>query len=201
MLEGLRRLLKQKGRLSSDVINAARSVPSITAYRKRFGNLSNVYALVGCRPPKNRMSPRLVKRHAHRTALGDQLIECLSVAGADVTREPGGKRLTVNGTFVIGVSVLYGRLEGGVRQRWVVSNLKGPSDLTVVARMDPDRDRVIDYYFVPAAAFSQRQALRIGQTRALSPLAPYRRDDLAGIAHFVGRSSPPAEDEIEGLDG
>jgi DNA invertase Pin-like site-specific DNA recombinase len=201
MLEGLRRLLKREGYLSFDLINAARDMPSITAYRRRFGNASDLYALIGCEPPQHRMSLRLVKRHAHRTALGDELIERLSVVGADVVRDLGGTRLTVNGSFVIGISVVYGRLEQGVRQRWVVSNRNALRDLTVVARMDPQLDRVIDYYFVPGTAFSHRRFLRVGQTRAVSPLAPYRRDDLTGIEQMVGcLSLPPAEDEIEGLD-
>jgi hypothetical protein len=201
MLEGLRRLLKREGRLSVDLMNAARDIPSVGAYRKRFGDAERLYALVGCAPPQHRLSLRFSKRHAYRTALGDQIVDRLKVAGADVTREPGGTRLTVNGSFVIGISVVYGRLEGGVRHRWVVSNLKAPRDLTVVARMDPDLDRVIDYFFVPAAAFSQRRSLRVGQTRALSPLTPYRRSDLSGIEWMAGcLSPPPAEDEIEGLD-
>ena len=67
--------------------------------------------------------------------------------------------------------------------------------------MDPDLARVIDYYVVPDVAFSRCRVLRIGQTRVVSPLESYRRENLIGIENMVECWSPrPAEDEIEGID-
>jgi len=54
---------------------------------------------------------------------------------------------------------------------------------------------------VPDVAFSRCRVLRIGQTRVVSPLESYRRENLIGIENMVECWSPrPAEDEIEGID-
>jgi len=47
MLERLAALLKKKGRLSSDLINAARLVPCAASYRNRFGSLRAAYRAIG----------------------------------------------------------------------------------------------------------------------------------------------------------
>ena len=129
MLEGLRRLLKRKGRLSVDVIKAARGVPSATAYQRRFGSMSNLYALVGYSPPPRRVNEFAARRRARRVALRDELTERLRAAGADVTQRSSGARLAVNGTFVIALCVVYGSRQDGVRQRWTVSNVRTARDL------------------------------------------------------------------------
>ncbi len=47
MLERLRRLLREKGRLSSPIINDSDSVPSVDVFRARFGSLMRAYRLIG----------------------------------------------------------------------------------------------------------------------------------------------------------
>jgi DNA invertase Pin-like site-specific DNA recombinase len=47
MLRGLKRLLAKNGRLSESLIDNARTLPSITAYRSRFGGIREIYKLIG----------------------------------------------------------------------------------------------------------------------------------------------------------
>ena len=47
MLEALRRLLKERGRLSQDIVNGCDYVPSVDAYRSRFGTMMRAYHLIG----------------------------------------------------------------------------------------------------------------------------------------------------------
>ena len=47
MLEGLRRVWKREGRLNSQLINAAKDIPSAVAYAKHFGGINGAYKLVG----------------------------------------------------------------------------------------------------------------------------------------------------------
>lgn len=47
MLERLAALLKKKGRLSADLIDAARMVPCAASYRNRFGSLHTAYQAIG----------------------------------------------------------------------------------------------------------------------------------------------------------
>jgi hypothetical protein len=47
MLERLRRLLKEKGRLSAPIIDESETVPSSDVFRARFGSLMRAYRLIG----------------------------------------------------------------------------------------------------------------------------------------------------------
>jgi hypothetical protein len=47
MLDALRRLLKERGRLSQAIIDACDYVPSADAYSRRFGSLMQAYRLIG----------------------------------------------------------------------------------------------------------------------------------------------------------
>lgn len=54
MIAGARRLLKQRGRLSANIINACPSVPNASTYAAKFGSLEKLYAVVGYKPPPRR---------------------------------------------------------------------------------------------------------------------------------------------------
>lgn len=56
MLEGLRRLWRDKGRLTSAIINAAQNLPTAQTYGNRFGGLSRAYELIGYVPSRRRRS-------------------------------------------------------------------------------------------------------------------------------------------------
>jgi DNA invertase Pin-like site-specific DNA recombinase len=59
LLERLRGLLAQKGKITSDLIVAASDMPSIHTYIRRFGALSEAYARIGYTPsPSARARPR-----------------------------------------------------------------------------------------------------------------------------------------------
>jgi hypothetical protein len=47
MLEGLRRLLREKGRLSMEIINQSDCVPHSDVFRARFGTMMRAYRLIG----------------------------------------------------------------------------------------------------------------------------------------------------------
>jgi len=53
LLENLKRLLREHGRLSRDIINGGATVGS-NAYVRRFGSLTHAYALIGYAPARLR---------------------------------------------------------------------------------------------------------------------------------------------------
>jgi DNA invertase Pin-like site-specific DNA recombinase len=66
MLKGLRRLLKEKGRLSTDIINSCPYVPHASTYAEKFGSMERVYAAVGYDaklPRKHHTRPRRTVRY------------------------------------------------------------------------------------------------------------------------------------------
>jgi hypothetical protein len=48
LLEVLRKLLKEHGRLSLKIIDQSEDAPHSETYRRRFGSLRRAYALIGC---------------------------------------------------------------------------------------------------------------------------------------------------------
>ena len=52
LLEGLRELLRRRGRLSSNIIDEDKSIPCATTYENRFGRLRYAYALIGYKPDR-----------------------------------------------------------------------------------------------------------------------------------------------------
>jgi hypothetical protein len=83
MLDALRRLHKQRGYLSSKIIDANVSVPCASSYNKRFGGLLRVYALIGFRPDPLRCRKRraIKPRHASDAAILDALRQLLRRRG------------------------------------------------------------------------------------------------------------------------
>lgn len=50
LIDGLRQVCRENGRLSVSIINEAASIPGAEFYRKRFGAMDRVYALAGYQP-------------------------------------------------------------------------------------------------------------------------------------------------------
>jgi DNA invertase Pin-like site-specific DNA recombinase len=72
LLEGLREVLRRRGRLSSNIIDEEKSIPCATTYENRFGRLRSAYALIGYRPD------RYETRYDRPRGLSDQeLLEAL----------------------------------------------------------------------------------------------------------------------------
>src|ERR1041385_731566 len=83
MLEKLRILLKERGRISGIIIDESDDVPSSTAFRHRFGSLVSAYRLIGYEPEIDysfiEINRRLRKKHADVVA---SVVEQLGARGA-----------------------------------------------------------------------------------------------------------------------
>ena len=64
MLDGLRKLLRQHGRLSAAIISASREVPCPVTYLKVFGSLLTAYQAIGYPPPGRGSRPRASPRQS-----------------------------------------------------------------------------------------------------------------------------------------
>ena len=75
MLEALRRLLKERGYLSYDLLEESRGVPSARSYLRRFGSLLAAYRLIGYMPDPKRLRP--LRRPEGRSASNQALLVSL----------------------------------------------------------------------------------------------------------------------------
>ena len=87
MLEGLRQLWRRVGRLSGDLINKEKGIPSAHAFLNHFGTLNNAYSLIGYRPDlKNKYDASIARHKMTRRNLFDDTRAKLQSSGASIER-------------------------------------------------------------------------------------------------------------------
>jgi DNA invertase Pin-like site-specific DNA recombinase len=153
MLEGLRRLWKRKGTLSSTLINAAKDIPSAVAYAKHFGGINEAYKLIGF--PIKRDVGFL---HAIRVTrqIRDGICEdiCSRVQASGGTAERilvTPERIVINGNLSVRVNVTTGHLFWRGFTRWVlVLGKRFTTDVQIWARLEPPNRDILDYIVLPA---------------------------------------------------
>lgn len=77
MLDVLRRLWKEHGYLTEEIIRTCPTAPNVTAYYTRFGSLRRAYELIGFVPDRERTRPPRIVRGTSNEALLDSLRDLL----------------------------------------------------------------------------------------------------------------------------
>jgi DNA invertase Pin-like site-specific DNA recombinase len=153
MIYALRRLWKRKGKLSVELVNAARDVPSVQAYVNHFGSLNEAYKLIGYPLPRDYSYPHsrkmVIEMKGH---LCDEICEQVRAFGGIAEHRkdlPGvvvlNKSVTLRVEFSIGLSRHRREMEWSLPQH----KLDGV-DILIVARLRPPSKSVADYYVFPA---------------------------------------------------
>jgi hypothetical protein len=157
MLDGLRRVWRENGRLSATIINAAPGVPSYESYARRFGSLQQAYRLIGYQSPHdlsfvgiNRTMrarfPRIVADVSAR----------LKTLCRSVEHHPTINRLLIDGELTVAILLSRCFWTRYHTPRWLVRFEPAlRSDFTIVVRMDESNHAVRDYYLFPAFETAQ----------------------------------------------
>lgn len=150
LLDSLRVLQERTGRLSVKLINDCADMPCLSLYQERFGGLMEAYRRIDYKCPAVSSSTEVGKQiRSRRREYGKVLIEELRSTGASVELGPQPGLVTVNGEFTI-LFTLARCLEGDLRNRWKLRlNSRLRPDITVVGRMAPGNELILDYYLVP----------------------------------------------------
>ena len=192
MLEGLRRLLKRKGRLSQDLINAARDVPSCEAYKNHFGGINEAYKAIGYPSPKkfSFVSPIRMQRKM-RDVLYDRICERVRALGGTAERQPGPGVILINGGITVKVKFATGHVRPTGQKFWTLRLGKRPTnDILIIGRIEPPDPSVLDYYVVPA--YSQIRGSVNVHRRSCAPfLEPYHFAALEPLIEAFGRCRIP----------
>jgi len=105
MIEALRRLWKRKGKLSTNIVNAARGISSIEAYKKHFGGINEAYRLIGYPVPREYSYVHAIKMMRQmRNTLCDDICEQIRAVGGNAERQPGPGILVINGNVRVRVT-------------------------------------------------------------------------------------------------
>lgn len=178
MLEKLRALLAQTGRISGFIIDEADGYPASSAYRHRFGSLVTAYRLIGYDPhidytfiDDNR---KLRKRHPE---LMEVIIDRIRQIGSVVHQDLKTDLLFINGEFTVSIVLCRHRSTAAGNSRWVVKLDTGlRPDITIAVRMDATNEGIRDYYLLPSMDFIGEK-LRFAEDNGIC-LDAYRFESL-----------------------
>lgn len=151
MLEKLRHLLTERGRLSGIIIDEAEGLPSSAAYGHRFGSLIAAYRLIGYDPGIDfsfiEINRKLRKQHPEIVA---SVIRQIEELGAVVIRDTKTDLLHLNHELRVSIILCRHTTTSGGSSRWVVRLDTGlKPDLTIAVRMDATNEGIRDYYLLP----------------------------------------------------
>jgi hypothetical protein len=183
MLEKLRGVLKEHGRISGIIIDEAESLPSSTAFRHRFGSLVAAYRLIGYAPGIDysfiETNRKLRKRHPELVAsVVSQVQELGATAGWD---EKTGL-LNLNNELRVSIVLCRHTSTVAGSSRWVVRLDAGlKPDITIAVRMDATNEGIRDYYLLPGIDMTWEH-LRIAEDNGVY-LDAYRFETLD---YFLG---------------
>jgi len=164
LLDILRALLANEGRLSLKLIKNSADVPSPSTYRQRFGSLRRAYELIGYGRPDQFGAIDLRRRtQALREELMSQIVETFPNE-VSIVRRGGRWRSQLRLTNGLIVSVLVARSVRIWKQtlRWRVDPLPYEHrDATLLARLDEGNRRFFDFHVLPAMDRVKRFDLRL----------------------------------------
>ena len=153
MLEGLRQVWQREGKLNSNLINAAKDLPSPPAYERHFGSLIEAYKLIGYPIKYDRGYIHAIKqtRRLRSKLLDDICAQIRRIGGCVEIVHP--EQLLINRNITARIRLTIGHCRKGLADetRWRLSLGKKPSvDLQIFGRLDPPNRDISDYFVIPA---------------------------------------------------
>jgi DNA invertase Pin-like site-specific DNA recombinase len=183
MLEKLRGVLKQHGRINGILIDEAQDLPSSAAFRHRFGTLVSAYQLIGYDPGIDygfiEINRKLRIEHPKIVASVTQQIGNL---GAVAAWDDQTHLLHLNNELRVSIVLCRHLMTRGGSSRWIIRLDEGlKPDITVAVRMDATNEGVRDYYLLPAIDMTWEN-LRVAEENGVY-LDAYRFETLD---YFLG---------------
>jgi DNA invertase Pin-like site-specific DNA recombinase len=151
LLALLRQLWAKHGRLSTRLIQAEKSIPCASVFRKHFQFLTRAYSLIGYKTKRNyRFNLVADKVRKQRRELCDAVKAKLRSYGAVVEEQGAINVLLINGQFTISIVVCYCN-ESRSGNLWSVRiDRRSNPDITLVARLASSNTEILDYYLFPS---------------------------------------------------
>jgi hypothetical protein len=183
MLEKLRTLLSQHGRISGILIDEAPDLPSSTAFRHRFGSLVSAYRLIGYDPEIDygfiEANRKLRERHPEIVASVVRQVEEL---GATATFDEKTDLLHLNAELRVSIVLCRHLITAAGSSRWLIRLDAGlKPDITIAVRMDATNEGIRDYYLLPGIDMTWEN-LRVAEENGVY-LDAYRFETLD---YFLG---------------
>jgi hypothetical protein len=179
MLDDLRRLWKRKGRLNSDLVNAAKGIPSAVAYHHHFGGMNEAYRLIGYPLPRDFDYIHAINlSRAISQGICETICEGVRAAGGTAEKLSKPHMVRLNDSVTVHVSVCKGWVRHKLNTTWrLLLGKRAPADIMIVARLMPPSRSILDYFVIPS--ISQLHGVWTVREKDNDPvLELYRYNDL-----------------------
>jgi len=178
MLDKLRAVLTQHGRISGILIDEAPDLPSSTAFRHRFGTLVSAYRLVGYDPHIDyefvEINRKLRRQHPDIVA---SVVQQLQIRGATAIWDGTTDLLLLNRELRVSIVLCRHTTTSAGLSRWLIRLDAGlKPDITIAVRMDATNEGIRDYYLLPGIDMTWEH-LRIAEENGVY-LDAYRFETL-----------------------
>ena len=183
MLERLRSLLNQRGRLSKRLIDKTEDMPCAQLYQERFGGLRNAYELIGYRPESSfgYIEAHRRLRAARNEVAAEALTEIRNVGGFGYF-VPKTSILTINSEFSASILTIRCTPTRAKYPSWRIKMNDCPGlDTVIVARMDERALRIVDYFMLPSKSTKRVILLDRRNALALESHRFYTLNSLFGL--------------------
>lgn len=176
LLEKLRLLLRNHGKISGILINECEGIPSSAAYRSRFGSLMRAYTLVGYRPSIDFTFIEVNRRlRCFFPEVIQNTISKLIALGAHVAQTSDAGIFLLNDEIRVSLVLCRHRTTQAGASRWEIKLDHGLNpDLTIAVRMDHTNENVKDYYLLPSLDMTWDHLKRRVSADSLDDIPPER---------------------------
>lgn len=194
LLDTLRHLWREKGRLSWNLVWNTPGMPSNRTFYLYFGGLTKAYELIGYVPEQEYLFVPLERIRQLRSALLREISERITAVGGTVRPFPHSwKGMLINDQVNVGLILSRPRTRKTGETLWPLSlHRKTIHDITIVGRLDTSFTRVLDYYVFPRfASFKATSYVRQKDNAAFVDL--YHRETLDQVFEALSLRSIPNE--------
>jgi DNA invertase Pin-like site-specific DNA recombinase len=151
MVDWLKQLYAEHGRLSACLIDSTDGAPSSSVYKNRFTSLIEAYKLAGYQPNRNydflHVNSQLRSLYPN---IVDNTVQQLQGIGATVARDDRTDQLLINGEYSAALVLTRCRRTPTGSLRWHITlDQQSVPDITIVVRMDSANEQPADYYLLP----------------------------------------------------
>ena len=156
-IDRLAALGREKGRLTTAIIDAANDLLSAESYRRRFGSLAAAYELAGYQPePRYRRAETRARYRVFLSQIAEEAAARINGLGGQAVVHPESFLICISQGCRVSLNAARAVSDGGGRIRWQISaSNKAEADLTLIVRLDASNEKVVAYYLLPTPALAQ----------------------------------------------
>jgi DNA invertase Pin-like site-specific DNA recombinase len=159
IIDSLRRLLAEKGRLSLGLIAADKRTPSPGTFSRRRGGLLKAYEDLGYTPRRNwRLIDVNLDLLVHRNRIAREIAEECQRRGQRPALSRDGRVVAVEAFRILVVVVRHRRIKSGSDRWWFrpVCVDRSGANIILTTRMKPGNTDILDYYLFPHAEINKQ---------------------------------------------